>query len=189
MDHMRNDAALFGFIDAVTGRLDYEKSLTALLPSLVEILRAYLPLNALIVLRRDKDDLHLNPGAWSVSPDLPEEKLCRAFSGQEIFERLCGLQDQPDATAGALRACLPGSLQKVFQGMAWPLRDQNRQALGFALFSRAPGDAPWDAEQRRYMELFATLLGLFSAGQAYCSHQAFHNRIFCLLYTSDAADD
>ena len=178
MDHMRNDAALFGFIDAVTGRLDYEKSLTALLPSLVEILRAYLPLNALIVLRRDKDDLHLNPVAWSVSPDLPEEKLCRAFSGQEIFEGLCGLQDQPDATAGALRACLPGSLQKVFQGMAWPLRDQNRQALGFALFSRAPGDAPWDAEQRRYMELFATLLGLFSAGQAYCSHQAFHNRIF-----------
>ena len=70
MDHMRNDAALFGFIDALTGRLDYEKSLTALLPSLVEVLRTYLPLNALIVLRRDKDDLHLSPVAWSVLPDL-----------------------------------------------------------------------------------------------------------------------
>ena len=75
MDHMRNDAALFGFIDAVTGRLDYEKSLTALLPSLVEILRAYLPLNALIVLRRDKDDLHLNPVAWSVARSAGGEAL------------------------------------------------------------------------------------------------------------------
>ena len=152
MDHMRNDAALFGFIDALTGRLDYEKSLTALLPSLVEVLRTYLPLNALIVLRRDKDDLHLSPVAWSVLPDLSEEKLCRAFSGQEIFECLCGLQGQPEATADALRDCLPNSLQKNFQGMALPLRDQDRQAPGFVLISRAPDDQPWEAEQRRNME-------------------------------------
>lgn len=111
-------------------------------------------------------------------PDLSEEKLCRAFSGQEIFECLCGLQGQPEATADALRDCLPNSLQKNFQGMALPLRDQDRQAPGFVLFSRAPDDQPWDAEQRRYMELFAMLLGLFTAGQTYCSHQTFHNRIF-----------
>ena len=108
-----------------------------LLPSLVEILRAYLPLNALIVLRRDKDDLHLNPVAWSVSPDLPEEKLCRAFSGQEIFERLCGLQDQPDATAGALRACLPGPLQGFSgHGMASGTKTDGRWALRFSAARR-----------------------------------------------------
>ena len=165
MDHMRNDAALFGFIDAVTGRLDYEKSLTALLPSLVEILRAYLPLNALIVLRRDKDDLHLNPVAWSVSPDLPEEKLCRAFSGQEIFERLCGLQDQPDATAGALRACLPVP-SKSFSGHGMASAGPEQTGAGLCAFQPSAWGCAWDAEQRRYMELFATLLGLFSAGQA-----------------------
>ena len=63
MDYTRTDVDLTGLIDALTSRLDYGKSLYDLLPTLAEVLRTYLPLSALVVLRRSKDDFPFSPVA------------------------------------------------------------------------------------------------------------------------------
>lgn len=178
MDYTRTDVDLTGLIDALTSRLDYGKSLYDLLPTLAEVLRTYLPLSALVVLRRSKDDFPFSPVAWSSAPNLTEEALCAAFAGQDIFERLRAQQTRPEVMSDTLQTILSAAGQQKFRCLALPLKGQDGYLLGFAIFGSSPADRPWDAGQRRQMDVFAVLLGLFIAGQAYCSHQAFHNRIF-----------
>lgn len=171
------DATPVGFLDSIVSCLRYEISLEETLPPLAEALRAYMPINALAVSAPGKGG---QPGAtlvWSGSPLLSEDVLRPALNEVRGLFDSCPPRDGLGAAAKILSDLLPPDYRRGCNGLMLPL-GQGQHKHDFLFLNKAPDKGPWNNEEICLAQISAVLVAVFTAGQAYCADQIFHNRIF-----------
>lgn len=168
-----------GFMEQILDCLRFEAPLAELLPRLADALRKHAPINALALLRPGHGDKGGSkaPLIWSADPNLPVPELQGWFADAKRLAALpaaCG----PSGLAGPEAAALwPEALRGAVNSVLLPLRLPD-QPPEFLLVNKEPARGPWHADELRVLHLFSALLAVFSAGQAYCAGQAYHNRVF-----------